>query len=205
LTFYVNLYILFGIQLFPAIQCRKFFLFFVRKEDGGQAMSTKRQKFVIFFVLALLLVALPTTTVLANKQAWKASISSANELHEVVGSTAKGTANFGTNPNGSIHFIVSVRGLSGTPTGAHLHAPASTSEDAGVVVTLCGSGPGTAVLGACSLTDGVFIIEGDIMGYNLNGMSAKDFFNALDDGMVYFNVHTAANPSGEARGQLVPR
>jgi len=168
-------------------------------------MSTKKQKFIIFFVLALLLVAIPTTTVLANKQAWKAAISYSNELHQVVDSTAKGTGNFGTNPDGSVHFIITVRGLSGTPTGAHLHAPADATQDAGVVVTLCGGGPGTAVLGACTVVDGVMTLEGDIMGSNLNGIGGGVFFNYLRDGLVYFNVHTELNPSGEARGQLIQR
>lgn len=168
-------------------------------------MSTKRRRILIFIVLALMLIALPTATVLANKQAWKAAIATTNELHEVVQSSARGTGNFGTNPDGSLHFIISVRGLTGVPTGAHLHAPADTTQNAGVVVTLCGAGPGTAVLGACTLVDGVLTIEGDISGGNLNGMGGGAFFNNLRDGLVYFNVHTALNPAGEARGQLIQR
>lgn len=168
-------------------------------------MSTKRRRILIFIVLALMLVALPTATVLANKQAWKAAIATTNELHTVFGSSARGTGNFGTNPDGSLHFIISIRGLSGDPTGAHLHAPADTTQTAGVVVTLCGAGPGVPVLGACTLVDGVLTIEGDITGGNLNGMGGGAFFNNLRDGLVYFNVHTVANPAGEARGQLVQR
>ena len=169
-------------------------------------MRTKSKKVILFIVLGLLLVALPTSTVLANKQAWKALISYQNEVHTVVDSTARGTGNFGTNQNGSIHFIVAVRGLSGAPTGAHLHAPAGVGENAGVVVTLCGTGPGVPVIdGPCPFSDGDMVIEGDIMGYNLTGISGGDFFNALRNDMVYFNVHTALNPAGEARGQLIQR
>ncbi len=168
-------------------------------------MSTKRQKFSLYILIALLVIAIPTSTVLANKQAWKAAISSTNEVHDVVDSTARGTGNFGTNPDGSLHFLVSVRGLSGEPSGAHLHAPADSSSNAAVVVTLCGGGPGMAVLSTCSYDNGVMVIEGDIMGYHLNGMTAGAFFTNLRDGLVYFNVHTALNPAGEARGQLVPR
>lgn len=168
-------------------------------------MSTKRQKIFLFLMLALLLIAIPTSTVLANKQAWKAQILSSNEVHQVVDANARGTGNFGTNPDGSIHFIVSVRGLSGQPTGAHLHAPADTSSNASVVVTLCGTGPGTAVLGVCTFDNGVMTIEGDIQGYHLVGMTGGAFFANLNSEMVYFNVHTALNPAGEARGQLVPR
>jgi len=168
-------------------------------------MAIRKQRIIFFLLAALLVVALPTSTVLANKQAWKAAISSANELHEVVDSAARGTGNFGTNPDGSIHFLISVRGLSGVPTGAHLHAPADSSSNAAIVVSLCGSGPGTPVLSSCSFDNGVMVIEGDIMGYNLNGMTAGAFFANLRDSMVYFNVHTALNPAGEARGQLIPR
>ncbi len=168
-------------------------------------MSTKKQRIIFFLLVALLVVALPTTTVLANKQAWKAAISSANEVHTVVDSTARGTGNFGTNPDGSLHFLVSVRGLSGEPSGAHLHAPADSSSNAAIVVTLCGGGPGMSVLGTCTFDSGVMTIEGDIMGYHLNGMTAGAFFANLRDGLVYFNVHTALNPAGEARGQLIPR
>lgn len=168
-------------------------------------MSTKRQKISLFLMVALLLIAIPTSTVLANKQAWKAQISSTNELHEVVDSMARGTGNFGTNPDGSVHFLISVRGLSDVPSGAHLHAAADVNNNAAVVVTLCGSGPGTSVLSTCAYDNGVMVIEGDIMGYHLNGMTAGTFFANLRDGLVYFNVHTALNPAGEARGQLIRR
>jgi hypothetical protein len=169
-------------------------------------MRTKSKKIVLFFVLALLLVALPTSTVLANKQAWKSAISYSNELHQVVDSMAKGSGNFGTNPNGSLHFIMSVRGLSGAPTGVHLHAPADETQTAGAVVTLCGSGPGIPVFsGPCPFDNGVMVLEGDINGYNLTGIGGGAFFTALHDQLVYVNVHTALNPSGEARGQLIYR
>lgn len=169
-------------------------------------MGMKKRKIFIFIVLVLMLVALPVSTVLANKQGWKTAISYKNETHEVVGSTARGTGNFGTNPDGSLHFVVVVRGLSGPPTGAHLHSPADTSQTAGVVVTLCGSGPGTAVLsGACPFDNGVMIIEGDIRGTNLNGLTGGQFFSNLNNELIYFNVHTELNPAGESRGQLVSR
>ena len=169
-------------------------------------MRSKSRKIVVLFTLALLLVALPTSTVLANKQAWKSAISYSNELHQVVESTSKGSGNFGTNPDGSLHFIVSVRGLSGAPTGVHLHASADSNQNAGVVVTLCGSGPGIPVFsGACPFNDGVMVLEGDINGYNLTGIGGGAFFTALHNELVYVNVHTALNPSGEARGQLISR
>lgn len=161
----------------------------------------KKNRLFVFFMLIVLVLALPATA-LANKRIYKAALSTGAELHTVVGSTARGSAVFGTNQDGSVRFSVSVYNLTGTPTGAHIHAPATTSENAGVVVTLCGSGPGTAVVATCSMVNGVFIVEGTIRGSHLNGISGADFFSYLDDGLAYINVHTSLNPVGEARGQI---
>ena len=164
----------------------------------------KSKRLMIMFVLAALILALPTT-VLANKRLWKASLSSANELHEVVGSSARGSATFATFPDGGIHFMLNVRGLSGPATGAHLHAPATESENASVVVTLCGNPTPGAVATCTTDADGNMFIEGSISSSLLRGITAATFFSYLEDGLVYVNVHTALNPAGETRGQLIER
>jgi hypothetical protein len=111
----------------------------------------------------------------------------------------------GTNPDGTMQFILSVRNLSGPATGAHLHAPATTSENAGVVLTLCG-GPPPSVTGPCVTGEGGYLlVEGAARGNHLQGMTGAEFFAALNNGLVYVNVHTALNPAGEVRGQLERR
>jgi hypothetical protein len=154
------------------------------------------------FVFSLVLA----TTVYAAKRVFRARLSADNELHDVVlnGPPPTGTALFGTSPNGTgFQFQVFVRGLSGTPGGVHLHAPATTEETAPVVLTLCGS-PTPSVLGPCQLdSDGNLDLSGVVTsGALLQGITPSDFSEYLLDGQVYINAHTPMNPAGEARGQL---
>jgi len=73
-------------------------------------------------------------------------------------------------------------GLSGPATAAHFHGPADTGANAKVAVPI--PNPATSpVEGSATLTD----------------EQAKD----LMDGKLYLNVHTAANPAGEIRGQVM--
>lgn len=71
-------------------------------------------------------------------------------------------------------------GLTGPVTAAHFHGPAKAGENAGVLVPVTtASSPFT---GEATLDDA----------------KAAD----LAAGKLYFNLHTAANPKGEIRGQL---
>jgi hypothetical protein len=96
------------------------------------------------------------------------------------GSAAKGNATITLNPNGSLSYLVTTTGLSGTV--AHLH-----SGDFGV-----GGGIGVPLVGGPTIW---------------SGTSAP--FTAGQIGMLqtegwYVDVHTAAIPGGEIRGQGVP-
>jgi hypothetical protein len=71
-------------------------------------------------------------------------------------------------------------GLSGPATAAHFHGPADPGKDAPPVVTV--PGVKLPIGGSVRLTD----------------QEIAD----LEAGKWYFNVHTAANPGGEIRGQL---
>ena len=79
-----------------------------------------------------------------------------------------------------LRYKVTYKGLSGPATAAHIHGPAMPGANAGVVVPF--SGAASPISGEATLTES----------------QAAD----LTAGKLYVNVHTAANPGGEIRGQL---
>lgn len=74
----------------------------------------------------------------------------------------------------------SYSGLTGPVTAAHFHGPAKPGENAGVLVP----------------------VEAKMSPFS--GEATLDDAKAADlqAGKVYFNLHTAANPKGELRGQV---
>ncbi len=72
-------------------------------------------------------------------------------------------------------------GLTGPATAAHFHGPAEAGKNAGVKVPIANATSSPAE-GSATLTD----------------EQAAD----LTAGKYYINVHTAANPGGEIRGQV---
>lgn len=71
-------------------------------------------------------------------------------------------------------------GLSGPATVAHFHGPAEVGANAPVLIPSPAASP---IAGTATLTD---------------AQAAE-----LMAGKLYFNVHTAANPGGEIRGQVI--
>ena len=72
-------------------------------------------------------------------------------------------------------------GLSGPPTAAHFHGPAQPGANAGIAMPIPNAAS-SPVEGSATLTD----------------PQAAD----LLAGRYYINIHTAANPAGEVRGQV---
>jgi len=75
-----------------------------------------------------------------------------------------------------------VAGLTGEATAAHFHGPAEPGKNAGVLVPAPGVKNGAPFEGSATLTD--------------------DQARLITGGQTYFNIHTAANPQGEVRGQV---
>lgn len=76
---------------------------------------------------------------------------------------------------------VDYRGLSGPVTAAHFHGPAAAGANAGVALGMTASA--SPMTGSATLTDA----------------QAQQVLA----GMWYINIHTAGNPAGEIRGQVV--
>jgi hypothetical protein len=78
-------------------------------------------------------------------------------------------------------YTITYTGLSGPATAAHFHGPAAEGATAPPVIP----------------------IEGDLTSpISGNVILTDDQIGMLEDGELYFNIHTAANPGGEIRGQL---
>jgi len=84
---------------------------------------------------------------------------------------------------GVLKFNIAMNGLSGAITGAHLHT-AATGSNGPVAIDLA-----------------PFISGNKIQG-EVNTATLTTFISDLKAGMIYLNVHTAANPNGEIRSQL---
>jgi hypothetical protein len=107
-----------------------------------------------------------------------------NAASEVPPKTSAGTGDVLATLNTAtkdLTYTVTFQNLTGPATAAHFHGPAAPGANAGVVVPL-GNNPTSPIHGNKTLTDAQIA---DLMA-----------------GKWYVNVHTAANPGGEIRGQV---
>ncbi len=110
-----------------------------------------------------------------------------NQETPSVTTNATGTGSFVLSSNGTkLSYHITVNGLSGAITGSHFHN-AVVGTSGGVVKNITFNG-NTAV-GVWSTTD-------------TNQPLTDLLLSELLKGRLYVNVHTAANPSGEIRGQV---
>ncbi len=120
----------------------------------------------------------------SSSSAMMARLSGASEVPPVM-SSASGTVEASLNKQtNELSWTVTYSGLSGPATGAHFHGPAMAGANAGVVVPMTGSLT-SPIRGVASLTAAQVA---DLMA-----------------GKWYVNLHTAANPNGEIRGQIPAR
>jgi CHRD domain len=113
---------------------------------------------------------------------YKATLDAKSEVPPNA-STATGTADIDYDPaTKKLSWKVTYSGLSGPATAAHFHGPAEAGKNAGVAVAIPNA-TSSPVEGSATLTDA----------------QAAD----LTSGKYYVNIHTAANPGGEIRGQVM--
>lgn len=93
-----------------------------------------------------------------------------------------------------LSFKIKFKGLTGPEGAAHFHLPAPPGVNAPPVITIAGAGPPPAA--ATSLGSPYIGEVGPLT-------PAQE--SALLTGLVYVNIHTAAFPGGEIRGQVISR
>lgn len=123
----------------------------------------------------------PTTS---HSSAMTARLSGASEAPPVT-SNGSGTVEANLNKQTNVlSWTVTYSGLSGPATAGHFHGPAMAGQNAGVAVPITGS------------------LDSPITGMaTLTAAQAAE----LMAGNWYVNLHTAANPKGEIRGQVTVR
>ena len=115
-----------------------------------------------------------------GKKSFKASLSG---TQEVPPNDSKGTgqATFTLDPaTKQLTYNIAYSGMKAAPTAAHIHGPAAMGANAGVMIPF--ANPASPITGTVTLTDAQVA--------------------ALTAGQTYVNVHSAANPPGEIRGQI---
>ncbi len=125
-----------------------------------------------------------------------ALLNGANERPNPVTTSANGAAVF-TRSGTSVSYTVTYQGIASIPTGAHIHAPAGLTSNAGVIVDLVKQ-PQTSNSGVLT---GTFTAT-DIRGISGQPPIALDsLMTLLRTGNAYVNVHSSTFPAGEIRGQ----
>jgi CHRD domain len=132
--------------------------------------------------------------------AWSAPVRQAVHYHAQMNassetppnmSKATGTASFVLTGN-SLHYTVTVHGLSGPATMAHIHVGAMGK-----------SGPPVFVFDIKKVASGELATgDVDLSKEVSKGVSGDSLKTLLSNGHAYVNVHTAAHPGGEIRGQI---
>lgn len=120
------------------------------------------------------------TAAFAEEMKFKADLTGSEEVPPVE-TQATGSADITYDSESKeLSWTVEHSGLSGDVTAAHFHGPAAPGENAPPVVPIdvANLAQGSATLDDTQAT-------------------------ALTEGKLYLNLHTAANPNGEIRGQVM--
>jgi hypothetical protein len=151
--------------------------------------------------LALALLAACTQdggTVVDDVEAFVASLSSDNIVGEDVVSTATGVSNI-TYDGEVLEYTIDVQDMDEI-IAAHIHAPASTSQNQNVALTLFAPSAPTGLVNG-RLVGGVV---GPTSPAFEPGITLDDVLRWIRADSAYVMVHSSTYPNGEIRGHLVP-
>ncbi len=153
-----------------------------------------RSRFLVFGVIGLLALTAPAVLA-ANPPtaAFGGTVDGAQEVPPVVtAATGKATVVISAD-NSTIWYVVEYGGLSGALAAAHIHVGAAGASG-GVILPLVASA--SPMVGTLTTTN--FTPSGAITTF-------AEAVAAIKAGGTYVNLHTAANPGGEIRGQVTAK
>lgn len=149
--------------------------------------------------LSVLLTVSVVDQIHAAKYPYDAPLSGQEEV-PAVQTSATGEGEFTVPANGTMKYRVNVTGISNA-SAAHIHM-AKAGENGEIIADLLNTPTSKDKDTAYGM-----IFRGNLSDSSLKGpMQGKtldDLAAAMDSGDVYVNVHTAQNPDGEIRGQVV--
>ena len=119
---------------------------------------------------------------------------------------ASGVAEFRLDERNVLTYTVDVTDLSNITAG-HIHGPAASTENAGVIIGLFSTPPSTSPFSG-RLAEGTITASSTLNGVDFEGLLAL-----LENGTAYVNIHTSDGvdppnsgpgdfPGGEIRGQI---
>jgi len=154
--------------------------------------------------LALGLVGVTVANGDSNRNSFKANLTGYQEV-PAISSTVSGTLTLRVNDAGTqITYTLTFSALQGGAAAAsHIHL-GQTGVSGAPVAFLCGGGGKPACPAGGGTVTGT-IVAGDILAVPAQGIAAGDLaavLKAMRSGVTYANVHSAAFPGGEIRGQI---
>lgn len=160
-----------------------------------------------FLITAVLAVAISLSvfltlsiidTAYAVKRIYDAPLSGQNEVPPVQ-SNATGLAEFTPPVNDTIKYRINITGIS-SATGAHIYSGQAGDNGEVIADLLTDTSKNKDV--SYGMT-----IRGNLSDTSLKGpmegKTLEDLVAAMDSGETYVNIHTAQQPDGEIRGQII--
>lgn len=157
-------------------------------------------RFLMALALPIALAACDDETGPDNER-FVATLSAASEVPPNA-SAGTGQAEFEVEDDGTVTYDLQVQNMTGI-TAAHIHGPAGTTTNAGVLVSLFPVATSPAVpTGAVSGR----LVQGSFNASDRpDQVSLDSVLTLMRSGNAYVNVHTSVNRAGEIRGQIAPR
>lgn len=160
--------------------------------EGGRATTCKLSLFIAWLAISLFALAWPVSAQAAN---FVADLSGSQAVPPIK-TVATGQATFQVNPDGpAITFVLTAFNIENV-SAVHIHCAGET-QNGPVGVTLSGGAPG-----AVNGTFAQGTITAPDPGNSCGWADFAGMIGAITSGNTYVNVHTAANPAGEIRGQI---